>query len=56
MRLPAAAVLRYVLWAKVFPGRMDAKVQIRLQTQTSCRLETDMDYFAAAVTVAVAAY
>ena len=41
MRLPAAAVLRYELWA--CPGRTDAKIQIRLQRQTSCRLETGMD-------------
>ena len=47
MRLPAAAVLRYVL---ACPGRTDAKIQIRLQRKTSCRLETGMDDCVAAVT------
>ena len=41
---------------KAFPGQTDAKVQICLQSQTSCRLETSMGDYVAAVTVAVAAY
>ena len=41
---------------KASPGRTDAKVQICLQTQTSCRLEKIMDDHVAAVTVGVAAY
>ena len=41
---------------KASSGRTDAKVQICLQTQTSCRLETDMDDCVAAVTAVVAAY
>ena len=41
---------------KASPGRTDAKVQIFLQTQTSCRLETSMDDYVAAVAVAMAAY
>ena len=41
---------------KGFPGRTDAKIQICLQTQTSCRLEIGMDDCVAAVTSAVAAY
>ena len=56
MHLPAAVVLRYVLWAKACPGRTDAKVQIRLQAQTLCRLEIGMDDRVAAATAAVAAY
>ena len=55
MRLPAAAILRYVLWACL--GRTDGKIQIiRLQTQTSCRLETGMDDCVAAMMATVAAY
>ena len=59
MCLPAAVVLRDVLWAKASPGLADAKVQICLRTQTSCRLETGMtgmDDCVATVTAAVAAY
>ena len=57
MNLPAAAIFRYVLWAKACTGRTDAKVQICLQTQTSCRLETScMDDCVAGVTAAVAAH
>ena len=41
---------------KASPGRTNAKVQICLQTQTSCRSETGMDDCVAAVTAAVAAY
>ena len=41
---------------KASPGRTDAKVQICLQTQTSCRLKTGMDNCVAAMTAAVAAY
>ena len=42
---------------KASPGRMDAKVLIIcLQTQTSCRLETGMDDWVAAVAASVAAY
>ena len=41
---------------KASPGRIDAKVKIFLQTQTSCRFETSVDDYVAAVTVAVAAY
>ena len=55
MCLPAAVVLRHVLWVKAYPGRTDAKVQICLQTHTLCRLETGMDDCVAAVTAAVAA-
>ena len=54
MRLPAAAVLSDVLWTKASPGRTDTKVQICLQTQTSCRLETGMDDCVPAVAAAVA--
>ena len=55
MPLPAAVVLRYVvLWACL--GWTDAKIQIRLQRQTSCRLETGMDDCVAAVTATVAVY
>ena len=41
---------------KASPGWMNAKVQICLQTQTLCRLETGMDDYVAAVTVTMAAY
>ena len=41
---------------KASPGRTDAKVQIFLQTQTSCRVEISMDDYAAAATVAMGAY
>ena len=41
---------------KASPGRTDVKVQICLQTQTTCRLETDMDDYVAAVTAVMAAY
>ena len=41
---------------KASTGRTDAKVQICLQVENSCRLETSMDNYVAAVTVVVAAY
>ena len=41
---------------KASPGQTDAKVQIFLQTQTSCRLEISIDDYVAAVTIAVAAH
>ena len=41
---------------KASPGRTDANVQICLQTQTSCRLETGMGDYVAAVMATVAAY
>ena len=41
---------------KASPGRIDAKVHISPQTQTSCRLETSMEDYVTAVTVTVAAY
>ena len=40
---------------KASPRRMDAKVLICLQTETSCRLETGMDDCVAAVAASVAA-
>ena len=57
MYLPAAAaVLRYVLWAKVCPGQTDGRKSSSLPSQTSCRVQTGMDDCVAAVTAAVAAY
>ena len=41
---------------KASPGRTDAKVQICIQTQTSCGMDTCLDDCVAAVTAAVAAY
>ena len=56
-------VIRKILIREIVPrytkaslGRTDARAQVRLQTQTSCGMETGMDNCVAAVAVAVAAY